>query len=67
VIFDLAKPYSDLHAAVPVAAAVATGKRVRVKEDRDEHDEEADESPIMSGLYQAVPLVTAENPRIPVS
>jgi hypothetical protein len=35
VIFDLAKPYSDVHAAAGIAAAVATAERVRVKEDRD--------------------------------
>ena len=44
VIFDLAKPYSDVHAAAGIAAAVATGERVRVKEDRDENDEESEES-----------------------
>jgi regulator of protease activity HflC (stomatin/prohibitin superfamily) len=44
VIFDLAKPYSEVHTAAGVAAAMATGKRLRVKEEIEGDDEEAAES-----------------------
>jgi regulator of protease activity HflC (stomatin/prohibitin superfamily) len=42
VIFDLAKPYADVHGAAGVAAAMASGetRNVRVKGDQEEDDEE---------------------------
>ena len=43
VIFDLAKPYSDVHAAAGVAAALATGEKVRVKGEKGGDDEEEEE------------------------
>jgi regulator of protease activity HflC (stomatin/prohibitin superfamily) len=40
VIFDLAKPYTEMHAAAGVAAALATGEKVRVKGEKGDDDEE---------------------------
>jgi regulator of protease activity HflC (stomatin/prohibitin superfamily) len=56
VIFDLAKPYSDMHAAAGAAAAVATGERVRVKEEVDEDDEAAEESQRRRRAAHAMPV-----------
>jgi hypothetical protein len=46
VIFDLAKPYADVHAAAGVAAAVASGEARNVRVSKGERSEEgaADES-----------------------
>src|SRR5580704_2730161 len=45
VIFDLAKPYSEMHAAAGVAAALATGEKVRMKGEKGHEEDEEEELP----------------------
>ena len=45
VIFDLTKPYSDLHGAAGIAAAMADGEQRNVRVGQGGEDEESTEEP----------------------